>query len=67
MNALLKEDGPGHAVIVLDLDILDKNLRELEKNIGDMQRFRVVVKSLPSVDLIHYIFKHTRTLPHCPC
>ena len=61
LNALLKKDGPGHAVIVLDLDILDKNLDELKKNIDDIQHFRLVIKSLPSADLIRYIFKYCRT------
>ncbi len=61
LNTLLKENGEGHPVIVLDLDILDKNLRELGKNIADPNRFRLVVKSLPSIDLIRYIFERTKT------
>lgn len=61
LNAMLKKDGPGHAVIVLDLDILDKNLSELKNTIGDLERFRVVVKSLPSIDLIRYILEKTET------
>ena len=61
LNALLKKDGPGHPVIVLDLDILDQNLQELNSNMADPDRFRVVVKSLPSIDLIRYIFKQTKT------
>jgi D-serine deaminase-like pyridoxal phosphate-dependent protein len=61
LNALLKKDGPGHAVIVLDLDILDKNLGELKNTIGDLERFRVVVKSLPSINLIRYILEQTQT------
>ena len=61
LNAMLKKDGPGHAVIVLDLDILDKNLSELKNTIGDLERFRVVVKSLPSINLIRYILEKTET------
>jgi len=61
LNALLKKDGPGHAVIVLDLDILDQNLSELKNTIGDLERFRVVVKSLPSINLIRYILEQTQT------
>ncbi len=61
LNALLKKDGPGHPVIILDLDILDKNLQELNRNMANPDRFRVVVKSLPSIDLIRYIFEQTKT------
>jgi D-serine deaminase-like pyridoxal phosphate-dependent protein len=61
LNALLKKDGPGHPVIVLDLDILDENLRELNQNMADPDRFRIVVKSLPSIDLIRYVLEQTKT------
>ena len=61
LNTLLKKDGSGHPVIVLDLDILDQNLQELNSNLADPDRFRVVVKSLPSIDLIRYIFEQTKT------
>jgi D-serine deaminase-like pyridoxal phosphate-dependent protein len=61
LNDLLKNEGPGHPVIVLDLDILDENLQELNRNMADPGRFRVVVKSLPSIDLIRYVFEHTKT------
>ena len=61
LNALLKNEGPGHPVIVIDLDILDENLRELNRNMANPDRFRVVVKSLPSIDLIRYIFEQTKT------
>jgi D-serine deaminase-like pyridoxal phosphate-dependent protein len=61
LNVLLKKDGPGHAVMILDLDILDKNLNQLKARIGDPQRFRVVVKSLPSIELIRHIFEQTET------
>ena len=61
LNTLLKKDGDGHPVIVLDLDILDENLQELNRNMADPGGFRVVVKSLPSIDLIRYVFEHTKT------
>ncbi len=61
LNTLLKENGPGHPVIVLDLDILDENLRELNHNMADPDRFRIVVKSLPSIDLIRYVLEQTKT------
>ena len=61
LNALMRERGPGHPVLVLDLDILDSNIDELKNRMGDMERFRLVVKSLPSPELIRYILGKTRT------
>ena len=61
LNALMREKGPGHPVLVLDLDILDKNLEALRNGLGALDRFRLVVKSLPSQKLISYIMAHTRT------
>jgi len=61
LNALMKERGPGHPVLVLDLDILDHNIEELKMKINDLARFRLVVKSLPCVDLIRHVLERTRT------
>jgi D-serine deaminase-like pyridoxal phosphate-dependent protein len=61
LNALMKERGPGHPVLILDLDILDHNIEELKMKINDLARFRLVVKSLPCVDLIRHILERTRT------
>jgi D-serine deaminase-like pyridoxal phosphate-dependent protein len=47
--------------MVLDLDVLDENLRELNRNMADPKRFRLVVKSLPSIDLIRYVLEQTKT------
>ena len=60
LNGLLKKDGPGHPVIVLDLDILDEKLCELNQNMANPNRFRVVVKSLPSIELIGYVLERTK-------
>jgi len=59
LNDELKQHGPGHPVLVLDLDRLDKNIRTLKDHIGDDRRYRVVAKSLPSVKLIRRIFEQT--------
>jgi len=61
LNALMKEKGPGHPVLVLDLDILDRNVEKLKIQISDLSRFRLVVKSLPCMNLIHHILENTRT------
>ncbi len=61
LNTLIREKGPGHPVLVLDLDILDKNLAALRNNMGELDRFRLVVKSLPSLKLISYILESSKT------
>jgi len=61
LNALLKEQGPGHPVIVLDLDTLDQNISELKKRITAPKSFRVVVKSMPCIELIRHVFKKAET------
>jgi len=61
LNALMKEKGPGHPVLVLDLDILDRNIEKMKMQIGDLERFRLVVKSLPCLDLIRHVLSRTRT------
>lgn len=61
LNALIKEKGPGHPVLVLDLDILDRNIDVMKIQIGDLSRFRLVVKSLPCMHLIRHVLDRTHT------
>ena len=61
LNELLREKGPGHPVIVLDLDVLDENIGLLIKKIPAPKSFRVVVKSLPCVELVRHVFVKART------
>jgi len=61
LNALMKQKGPGHPVLVLDLDILDRNIETLKMQISDLSRFRLVVKSLPCMHIIRHILENTRT------
>ena len=61
LNTLLRKKGPGHPVLVVDLDILDNNLAALRTSMDELERFRLVVKSLPSPKLIGYILERTRT------
>ena len=55
LNALLKENGSGHPVILLDMDTLDQNISVLKKKIAAPKSFRVVVKSLPCIELIRHV------------
>lgn len=61
LNEELKASGPGRPVLVLDLDRLDHNLDILMSHIRPPKAYRVVTKSLPSVDLIRYICDRTGT------
>lgn len=61
LNALLRKHGPGHPVIVLDLDVLDRNIAALKAKIAPPKSFRVVVKSLPCVELIRHVFEKAGT------
>ncbi|EMY69786.1 alanine racemase [Leptospira vanthielii] len=61
INKELKENGFGKPVVLLDLDRLDENLTTLSKNIPPPLYYRIVVKSLPSLDLLRHITKSTKT------
>lgn len=47
--------------LIIDLDILDKNIDQLIQSISKDVNFRIVVKSLPSQDLVQYIRSKTET------
>ncbi|AOP35520.1 alanine racemase [Leptospira tipperaryensis] len=59
LNEELKNNGPGKPVVLLDLDRLDENLRILKQNLTPPLHYRIVVKSLPSLDLLRYIVSST--------
>lgn len=61
LNELLKQQGPAKPVLVLDLDRLDHNIAVLRQSIRPPKQFRVVDKSLPSIQLVHYIFEKAGT------
>lgn len=57
----LKENGPGHPALVLDLDRLDNNIATSQKYFNENKSFRVVAKSLPSLPLLEHICKEAGT------
>ena len=61
LNTLLREKGPGHPVIVLDLDTLDQNIAILKNKITPPSAFRLVIKSLPCLELIRHVFEKSQT------
>ncbi len=55
LQSALQTGGPGHPVLVLDMDRLDKNIATSQQYFSDRKAFRIVAKSLPSLPLLHYI------------
>jgi hypothetical protein len=52
MNEILKSQGPGRPVMVLDLDRANSNIDTLTAGFESPRTYRIVVKSLPSVPLV---------------
>ena len=61
LNALLKAYKRQIPSLVIDLDLLDENILQLKKLIRKGVDYRIVVKSLPSPELIDYVMEKTGT------
>lgn len=61
LNSALKEYKRSLPFLLVDLDKLDANLKTLSSNLNPDTSFRIVVKSLPSYDLINYIRESSGT------
>jgi len=61
LNGLLKREGPGHPVMLVDLDRMNHNIDVLTTSVGREKTYRVVVKSLPSVPLLRHVTARART------
>lgn len=61
MNDLLKREGPGRPVMVLDLDLVEHNIDVLTRSVGPDKTYRVVVKSLPSIPLLRHTMDRAGT------
>lgn len=61
LNQTLKDYKKAIPFLLVDLDVLDANLLELKKILKDPKQFRIVVKSLPSPELIEYVKLATGT------
>ncbi len=61
LNELLKRDGPGHPVLLIDLERLEHNVDLLTRSVGADKTYRVVVKSLPSVPLLEHVMIRAKT------
>lgn len=61
INESLKENGPFRPMMLVDLDILDRNIAVLKGMTRSSADYRIVVKSLPSPDLTKYIMDKAST------
>ncbi len=61
LNQALKNHERTIPSLLIDLDQLDKNISVLKASISSSMAFRIVVKSLPSLELVHYIMEKAST------
>jgi hypothetical protein len=61
LNGELKKNGPGRPVIIVDMNLLDKNIVLLKASVKPPLSYRLVVKSLPSIPMVKYIMQKTGT------
>ncbi|MBT4161683.1 MAG: DSD1 family PLP-dependent enzyme, partial [Gammaproteobacteria bacterium] len=61
LNEMLKQDGPGRPVMLIDLDRINSNIDLIAGSVGPEKTYRVVVKSLPSVPLLQHVMQRART------
>ncbi|KGJ88605.1 alanine racemase [Colwellia psychrerythraea] len=61
LNSNLKSQGGFLPSMLVDLDLLDKNIETLKKQLNPSVNYRIVAKSLPSPDLLSYIMDKAET------
>jgi D-serine deaminase-like pyridoxal phosphate-dependent protein len=61
LNRLLKSEGPGRPVMLIDSDRVNANIDLIVNSVGRDKTYRVVVKSLPSVPLLKEVMGRAKT------
>jgi D-serine deaminase-like pyridoxal phosphate-dependent protein len=63
MNSVLRNNGIGSPVLVIDLDILDRNIDRVSQSTysAPTKNYRVVTKSIPSPKLVEYVSARAKT------
>ncbi len=61
LNEMLKADGPGRPVLLLDLARMNHNIDLLARSVGPDRTYRVVAKSLPSIELLGHVMDRADT------
>lgn len=59
LNRMLRSDGPGRPLLIVDMERLERNCARLQAAIAPGKHLRVVAKSLPSVPLIRHVMART--------
>lgn len=59
LNDCLRTQGPGHPVLALDLDRIDRNCDRLKASVAAGKQLRIVAKSLPSIPLLRHVMQRT--------
>lgn len=61
LNNTLKNHNRAIPYLLIDLDQVDKNLATLQSNLNPTTGFRIVAKSLPSLEMLQYVMKRIAT------
>ena len=61
LNEMLKREGPGHPVMLIDATRMSSNISRITESVGREKNYRVVVKSLPSVPLLKEVMSKAKT------
>ena len=61
LNTLLRDQGPGRPVMLIDRQALEHNVKAISASVGKTKTWRVVVKSLPSVPLLRAVMQQANT------
>ncbi len=61
LNALLRDQGPGRPVMLIDRQALEHNVKAISASVGKTKTWRIVVKSLPSVPLLRAVMQQAST------
>jgi D-serine deaminase-like pyridoxal phosphate-dependent protein len=61
LNEMLKREGPGRPVMLLDTQRMNHNIDVIRQSVGKDKTYRVVVKSLPSVPLLKHVTQRANT------
>ena len=61
LNAMLKAEGPGRPVMLIDRQRMNHNVDSIAGSVGKRKTYRAVVKSLPSVRLLQHVTTRAET------
>ena len=60
LNESLKLEGPGRPVMIIDSDRMNYNIDLIASSVGPQKKYRVVVKSLPSLPMLSHVMERAK-------